>query len=212
MIKFLDLQKINAQYAAELKQAAAEVIDSGWFLMGSRLTNFERKLSDYIGTNHAIGVANGLDALRLILKAYIEMNVMREGDEIIVPANTYIASVLAISDNNLKPVMVEPTDSSFNLNIDLIEKNITDKTKAIMVVHLYGQVCWSESLVALAKKYNLKISVFKNQPAIHIYVGGKLLQSDKMQKNTVYHPLRGICFKAQIFPTRPITNIFRALF
>ena len=157
MIKFLDLQKINAQYAAELKQAAAEVIDSGWFLMGSRLTNFEKKLSDYIGTNHAIGVANGLDALRLILKAYIEMNVMREGDEIIVPANTYIASVLAISDNNLKPVMVEPSDSSFNLNIDLIEKNITDKTKAIMVVHLYGQVCWSESLVALAKKYNLKI-------------------------------------------------------
>jgi len=157
MIKFLDLQKINAQYAAELKQAASEVIDSGWFLTGNKLSSFEKKLADYIGASHAIGVANGLDALRLILKAYIELGVMKEGDEVIVPANTYIASILAISDNRLKPVLVEPKDSSFNLDIDLIERSITEKTKAIMVVHLYGQVCWSESLVTLAKKHNLKI-------------------------------------------------------
>ncbi len=157
MIKFLDLQKINAQYAAELKKAAAEVIDSGWFLMGEKLSNFEKELSQYVGASHAIGVANGLDALRLILNAYIELGVMSEGDEVIVPANTYIASLLAISDNNLIPVLVEPNNKSFNLDLDLIEKYITPKTKAIMVVHLYGQVCWSDGLVALAKKHNLKI-------------------------------------------------------
>ncbi|HMK06365.1 MAG TPA: DegT/DnrJ/EryC1/StrS family aminotransferase [Flavobacterium sp.] len=157
MIKFLDLQKINAQYADELKQAAAQVIDSGWFLMGERLSGFEQKLASYIGTKHAIGVANGLDALRLILNAYIELGVMKEGDEVIVPANTYIASLLAVSDNNLVPVLVEPNISNYNIDIDLIEKSITKKTKAIMVVHLYGQVCWNEKLSALAKKYNLKI-------------------------------------------------------
>src|SRR6476620_10834658 len=157
MIKFLDLQKINAQYADELKQVAAEVIDSGWFLMGERLSRFEEKLAAYIGANHAIGVANGLDALRLILKAYMDMGLMSEGDEVIVPANTYIASVLAITDNRLKPVLVEPNPTSFNLNIDLVEQHITPKTKAIMVVHLYGQVSWNEKLSALAKKYNLKV-------------------------------------------------------
>ncbi len=157
MIKFLDLQKINAQYAAELKQAASDVIDSGWFLMGSKLECFEKNLATYVGVKHAIGVANGLDALRTILKAYIELGVMSEGDEVIVPANTYIASLLAISDNNLVPVLVEPNSNSYNLDFDLIEKYITPKTKAIMVVHLYGQVCWNESLVSLAKKHNLKI-------------------------------------------------------
>lgn len=157
MIKFLDLQKINAQYATELKQVASEVIDKGWFLIGDRLSSFETKLANYIGAKNAIGVANGLDALRLILKAYIDLGIMNEGDEVIVPANTYIASVLAISDNRLKPVLVEPKNSSFNLDIDLIESHITSKTKAIMIVHLYGQVCWSEKLIDLAKKYNLKI-------------------------------------------------------
>ena len=157
MIKFLDLQKINAQYASELKQAASDVIDSGWFLTGDRVSSFENKLANYIGTNNAIGVANGLDALRLILKAYIDLGIMNEGDEVIVPANTYIASILAITDNRLKPILVEPNPASFNLDIDLIESHITSKTKAIMVVHLYGQVSWSEKLSALAKKCNLKV-------------------------------------------------------
>jgi dTDP-4-amino-4,6-dideoxygalactose transaminase len=157
MIKFLDLQKINAQYAQELKQAAAEVIDSGWFLMGEKVSQFEKELALYVGAAHAIGVANGLDALRLILNAYIKMDVMSAGDEVIVPANTYIASLLAISDNKLIPVLVEPNNKTFNLDINLIEQSITSKTKAIMVVHLYGQVCWSDELVDLAKKYNLKI-------------------------------------------------------
>ena len=157
MIKFLDLQKINAQYADELKQAAAEVINSGWYLLGERVKSFEANLAQYIGVKHAIGVANGLDALRLILKAYIELGVMKEGDEVIVPANTYIATILAITDNRMKPVLVEPDIRTYNLDISLIEKHITPRTKAIMVVHLYGQVCWSEELEYIAKRHNLKI-------------------------------------------------------
>jgi len=157
MIKFLDLQKINALYTDELKQAAAEVIDSGWYLLGERVKQFESNLACYVGVKHAIGVANGLDALRLILKAYIEIGIMKEGDEVIVPANTYIASILAISDSRLKPVLVEPDINTYNLDISLIEKHITKRTRAIMVVHLYGQVCWSEELEAIAKDYNLKV-------------------------------------------------------
>ncbi len=157
MIKFLDLEKINQQYATELKQVASEVIDSGWFLMGDKLKDFEKKLANFTGAKHAIGVANGLDALRLILKAYINMGVMEGGDEVVVPANTYIASLLAISDNRLVPVLVEPDPKNFNLDIDLLEKHITPKTRAIMVVHLYGQISWSKKLTELAKKHNLKI-------------------------------------------------------
>ncbi len=157
MIKFLDIQKINAQYEAEIKQAAVEVIDCGWYLQGEMVKRFETNLANYIGVKHAIGVANGLDALRLILKGYIEMGVIKEGDEVIVPANTYIASILAITDNRLKPVLVEPDIHTYNLDISLVEQHITDKTRAIMVVHLYGKVCWSEELEAIAKKHNLKI-------------------------------------------------------
>ena len=157
MIKFLDLQKINAQYADELKVATARVIDSGWYLLGNEVKAFEDQLAAYIGVKHAIGVANGLDALRLILKAYIEMGVMQEGDEVIVPANTYIASILAISDNRLKPVLVEPDIETYNIDTSQIEKHITSRTKAILVVHLYGRICWSEHLESIAKKYKLKI-------------------------------------------------------
>jgi dTDP-4-amino-4,6-dideoxygalactose transaminase len=157
MIKFLDLQNINAQYAEELKNAAAEVIDSGWFLLGDRLDTFEKELSNYIGTKNAIGVANGLDALRMIIRAYKEMGLMHDGDEIIVPANTYIASVLAITDNNLIPVFVEPAIDTYNIDFSLIEEKITNRTKAIMVVHLYGRVCWSKELEEISTKHNLKI-------------------------------------------------------
>ncbi|OYU85087.1 MAG: aminotransferase [Flavobacterium sp. BFFFF2] len=157
MIKFLDLQKINAQYRDALIQQATEVIDSGWFLMGSKLEQFENQLKTLTGAPHAIGLANGLDALRIILKSYIDMGVMQEGDEVIVPANTYIASLLAISDNRLVPVLVEPELQSYNIDIAKIEAQITSRTKAIMVVHLYGQVCWSKELEALAQKHQLKI-------------------------------------------------------
>jgi dTDP-4-amino-4,6-dideoxygalactose transaminase len=157
MIKFLDLQRINAESVDELKQVAAEVIDSGWYLLGERVKQFEKNLANYIGVDNTIGVANGLDALRLILKAYIEMGNMQAGDEVIVPANTYIATILAITDNKLKPILVEPDIRTYNLNLSLIEQHITPRTRAIMVVHLYGRACWSEELEAIAKKYNLKI-------------------------------------------------------
>ena len=169
MIKFLDIQKINAQYANELKHASAEVIDNGWFLLGEKVKTFGQQYSDYIGTKHTIACANGLDALRLILKAYVETDVMREGDEVIVPANTYIASILAITDNRLKPILVEPDIQTYNLDISLIEKAITPKTKAIMVVHLYGRVCWSEQLEMIAKKHNLKIIEDNAQAAGVVY-------------------------------------------
>lgn len=157
MIKFLDLQKINAQYQIELKQIAADVIDSGWFLQGKYNQEFETKLTEYIGCKNAIAVANGLDALRLILRAYVEMGIMKEGDEIIVPANTYIASILAITDNNLIPVLVEPNESSFNLDINLIERHITPRTKGILLVHLYGQACWDKEIERISSKYGLKV-------------------------------------------------------
>jgi dTDP-4-amino-4,6-dideoxygalactose transaminase len=168
MIKFLDLQKINAQYSDELKQAAAEVIDSGWFLQGEKVKKFEQKYNDFIGVKHTITCANGLDALRLIFKAYMEMRVMQEGDEVIVPANTYIATILAITDNRLKPVLVEPDIQTYNLNISLIEQHITAKTKAIMPVHLYGRTCWSKEIEMIGKKYNLKI-IEDNAQAIGAY-------------------------------------------
>lgn len=157
MIKFLDLQKINLQYAAELKQAASEVIDSGRYLQGEKVHDFESHLAEYIGVKYAIGVANGLDALRLILRAYIEMGIMAEGDEVIVPANTFIASILAITDCRLKPVLVDPDINTYNLDISLIEGHITARTRAIMVVHLYGRICWSEELELIANRHKLKI-------------------------------------------------------
>ena len=157
MIKFLDLQKVNAQHADQLKKVAAEVIDSGWYLLGDQVKRFEQGLEAFQEGGNAIAVANGLDALRLIFKAYKELRILQDGDEVIVPANTYIASVLAITDNNLVPVLIEPDLSTYNLDLNLIESKITSKTKAIMVVHLYGRVCWSSELEILAKKYNLKI-------------------------------------------------------
>jgi len=157
MLKFLDLQKINNQYKDELKQVSEEVIDSGWYLLGERCKLFEKKLAGYTNVKHVIGVANGLDALRIILRAYIELGYMQEGDEIIVPANTYIASILAITENRLIPVFVEPSLDSYNIDIDNIENKISERTRAIMVVHLYGRVCWSEKLTSIALKYNLKI-------------------------------------------------------
>lgn len=157
MIKFLDIQRITESFGQELYQAIDRVIKRGWFLLGEEVDSFEKEYADYIGTKHCIGVANGLDALKLIFKAYIEMGSMKEGDEVIVPANTYIASILAISDNRLKPVLVEPDINTYNLDISKIEQYITPRTRAIMVVHLYGQACWSEQLEDIAKKYDIKI-------------------------------------------------------
>ena len=153
MIKFLDLYKINEQYRLEIDSAIKRVLDSGWYLLGDECKAFEESFATYCGTKHAIGVANGLDALNLIIKGYGFGN----GDEIIVPANTYIASILAISQNGVTPILVEPDIDTYNINPDLIEKQITPNTKAIMVVHLYGQAVAMQKIWDLAAKYNLKI-------------------------------------------------------
>ena len=157
MIKFLDLQKINAQYEQELKDAANRVIDSGWYLMGKELATFEENYSQFCGTTYALGVANGFDALRLIFKAYLELGVLQKGDEVIVPANTYIASVLAISDNGLIPVFVEPNIHTYNLDSSLLEQAITPQTKAILTVHLYGQNSIDQHLLDICEKHHLKL-------------------------------------------------------
>ncbi len=157
MIKFLDLQKINLAHQQEIEEKLLQTFRSGWYLLGNEVKNFEYQLASYIGSKHAIGVANGLDALRLILRAYIEMGVMQKGDEIIVPANTYIASVLAITDNGLIPVLVEPDVKTYNIDLSKIEEKITSRTKGVMIVHLYGRVVFSEDLKALAQKHQLKI-------------------------------------------------------
>ncbi len=157
MIPFLNLQKINSLYAHELKQAAEDVIRSGWYLLGEKVKQFESELAQYTGVQHTVGTGNGLDALSLILRAYMETEVMKEGDEIIVPANTYIASILAITHNRLKAVLTEPDINTYNLDISLVEQKITKRTKAIMVVHLYGQTCWSDELEQVAQKHNLII-------------------------------------------------------
>jgi len=138
-------------------QAISTVVDSGWYLGGEQNQLFEERLSYYIGSTFVIGVGNGLDALRLILRGYKEMGLMLEGDEIIVPANTYIATILAITDNKLKPVLVEPDETDYNIDISKIEEKITARTKAIMIVHLYGRIVFSQQLKELASKYKLKI-------------------------------------------------------
>jgi Predicted pyridoxal phosphate-dependent enzyme apparently involved in regulation of cell wall biogenesis len=157
MIKFLDLQKINLTHQQEIEERLLKTFRSGWYLMGNELKTFEDHLAKYTGSRYAIGVANGLDALRLILKGYIELGLMKEGDEIIVPANTYIASILAITDNQLVPVLVEPDLENYNIDITKIEEKITARTKGIMIVHLYGMVVFSDKLKALAEQYSLKI-------------------------------------------------------
>ncbi|KIO46668.1 MULTISPECIES: DegT/DnrJ/EryC1/StrS family aminotransferase [Porphyromonadaceae] len=157
MIKFLDLQKITTKYQGEIHAAVKRVIDSGWYLQGKENEAFEINYARYIGTKYCVGCANGLDALIWIFRAYIEMGIMHPGDEIIVPANTYIASILAITENGLKPVLVEPDIETYQIDDTKIEAVITQRTKAILIVHLYGQCAYSEQIGELCKKYNLKL-------------------------------------------------------
>lgn len=157
MISFLDLKAINAQYRDELVAAATRVIDSGWYIQGTEVKAFEEEFADYCGSKHCIGVANGLDALTLTLRAWKEMGKLKEGDEVIVPANTYIASILAITENRLKPVLVEPDEATFNLCPEKTAAAITPNTKAIVAVHLYGQIAPMPELMQLADEYGLLV-------------------------------------------------------
>ena len=155
MIKFLDLKAVNAAYAAEMEEAILRTARSGWYLRGEETRRFEEEYARYIGCRHAIGCGNGLDALRLIFRAYMEMGLLHEGDEVIVPANTYIASILAITDNGLKPVFVEPNRDTLQIDDEQIEQAITAKTRAVMIVHLYGRCAYTERIGEQCKKYKL---------------------------------------------------------
>lgn len=157
MIPFLDLKSINQQYKIELVKACSRVIDSGWYICGKELENFEKNFADYCGVKFAIGVANGLDALILVLRAWKELGKLKEGDEVIVPSNTYIASILSITANNLKPVLVEPNFDSYNIDANKIEAAITSKTKVILPVHLYGRLAPMPEIIQIAKKHNLLV-------------------------------------------------------
>lgn len=157
MIPFLSLKDITAKYADELHEAVNRVVDSGWYLQGIENERFEADYANYIGTKYCVGCANGLDALIWIFRAYIELGVMKPGDEVIVPANTYIATILSISENGLTPVLVEPKINTLEIDEDLIERHITKRTRAICIVHLYGRNAYSEKIGFLCQKYNLKL-------------------------------------------------------
>lgn len=157
MIKFLDLQKINAPYLPEFQQKLERISEKGWYIMGDEVKNFERNFADYCGTKYCIGVGNGLDALVLIFKAYIELGKLQKGDEVIVPANTYIASILAVLQADLIPVLVEPDELTYNLDPDLVIGNLTSKTKAILAVHLYGQLANMNAVNRMAQQHGLLV-------------------------------------------------------
>lgn len=156
-IPFLSLRDVTALHGSEINEAVSRVVNGGWYLQGKENEQFEKNYSDFIGCKHTIGCANGLDALIWIFRAYIEMGVMKPGDEVIVPANTYIATILAITENDLVPVFVEPKSNTLEINDDLIEAAITSRTKAIAIVHLYGRIAYTDKIGELCKKYNLKL-------------------------------------------------------
>lgn len=171
MIKFLDLQKINLLHQKEIEEEILKVLSSGWYILGKAVENFEKNFADYCRVKHCIGVSNGLDALILILRAYIEIGRLSEDDEVIVPANTYIATILSITHNKLKPVLIEPDICTYNIDPKLIEEKITEKTKAIIPVHLYGQCADMEAIKNIANKYNLLVIEDAAQAQGAIYNG-----------------------------------------
>lgn len=154
---FLSLKDVTALHGTEINAAVTRVVNSGWYLQGEENKRFEANYANFIGTKYCVGCANGLDALIWIFRAYIELGMMQPGDEVIVPANTYIATILAITENGLKPVLVEPKLNTLEIDDDLIEAVITPKTKAICIVHLYGRNAYTDKIGALCKKYNLKL-------------------------------------------------------
>ena len=157
MIPFLSLKDVTALHGAEINEAVTRVVNGGWYLQGEENKRFEANYANFIGAKHCIGCANGLDALIWIFRAYIELGVMQPCDEVIVPANTYIATILSITENGLKPILVEPKLNTLEIDDDLIEAAITPKTKAICIVHLYGRNAYTDKIGALCKKYNLKL-------------------------------------------------------
>lgn len=156
-IPFLSLKEVTALHGAEINEAVSRVVNGGWYLQGEENKKFETHFAEFVGSKYCVGCANGLDALIWIFRAYIEMGVMQPGDEVIVPANTYIATILAITENGLIPVLVEPKPNTLEIDDDLIESHITSKTKAIAIVHLYGRIAYTNKIGELCRKYQLKL-------------------------------------------------------
>lgn len=157
MVGYLELNRITALHGGEIAEAVRKTVESGWYLHGEETEAFEREYAEYIGTNHCIGCGNGLDALTLIFRAYKEMNILNDGDEVIVPANTFIASILSITENNLVPVLVEPDINTLQIDETKIENAITSRTRAILLVHLYGRCAYSDTIGDICKRHNLKL-------------------------------------------------------
>lgn len=172
MIKYLDLKSVTAQYGSEISEAVQRVVESGWYLQGVENKAFCEEFANFIGTAHCVGCGNGLDALTLILRAYKEMGVMQDGDEVIVPANTYIATILAITENNLKPVLVEPRIDTFQIDDTRIEEAITPRTRAIMIVHLYGKCAYTDRIGDICRRHNLRL-IEDNAQAHGCYFGNR---------------------------------------
>ncbi len=177
MIPFLSLKDVNNLHRQEINEAVTRVVNSGWYLQGEENKRFEENYSKFIGTKYTIGCANGLDALIWIFRAYLELGFMQTGDEVIVPANTFIATILAITENGLTPVLCEPKFNTFEIDEDLIESHITEKTKAICLVHLYGRCAFTEKIGALCKKYNLKLVEDNAQAHGCLYTDGRMTGS-----------------------------------
>jgi len=170
-MKYLDLKKVNDSYEPEISLAIQRVLAAGWYLLGEEVSSFESEFATFCGVKHAVGVANGLDALTLIFNAYLELGEMQEGDEVLVPANTYIASILSITRNKLKPVLVEPDFQTFNMNPGQMEAAITSKTKAVLPVHLYGQCAEMKAIKDISLKYGLKVVEDSAQAHGAVYQG-----------------------------------------
>lgn len=159
-VPFLSLKEVTDLHSKEINEAVSRVVNSGWYLQGAENEKFEADFANYIGTKYCVGVANGLDALIWILRAYIELGRLHKGDEVLVPANTYIATILAISENGLVPVLVEPKLETLEIDDDLLESKITPRTKAVMIVHLYGRCACTNKIEEICKKYNLYLFFF----------------------------------------------------
>ena len=188
MIKYLDLKAINALYDAEIRSAVNRVLDSGWYLKGEATRQFERDYAAYIGTRYCVGCGNGLDALKLILRGYMELGVMQQGDEVIVPANTYIASILAITACGLKPVLVEPSLETLQIDDSLIEAAITSKTKALMIVHLYGRCAYTDRIGEICRQYGLKLIEDNAQAHGCTYISPLTIPEQSSPTRSLSHP------------------------
>lgn len=175
MISFLDLQKVNAKYIDELRESANRVINSGWYLKGTEITNFEKEYAKFIGTEYCVTCGNGLDALTIMLRAYIELGVLKEGDEVILPANTFLATVLSVTENKLKPIFVEPRLDTLQIDDRLIEEKISPRTRALLIVHLYGICAYTDRIGQICKRNNLLLLEDNAQAHGMTFVSGRTI-------------------------------------